>query len=141
LLFGGPAAILAVFRTHNGGRTHTLFTPQQLFDEFGSSADILAHAPFLERARIEREHGREQPARLALGAYVVTRLVDRLLSGVEGVEAQDGFAWQVAAVRRHLNDLPIEAPEAAHLRGITDRTYAHPGAQALPYRLRLLPRA
>jgi tetratricopeptide (TPR) repeat protein len=120
LLFGGPAAILAVFRTHNGGRTHTLFTPQQLFDEFGSSADILAHAPFLERARIEREHGREQPARLALGAYVVTRLVDRLLSGVEGVEAQDGFAWQVAAVRRHLNDLPIEAPEAAHLRGITD---------------------
>jgi hypothetical protein len=120
LLFGGPAAILAVFRTHNGGRTHTLFTPQQLFDEFGSSADILAHAPFLERARIEREHGREHPARLALGAYVVARLVDRLLSGVEGVEAQDGFAWQVAAVRRHLNDLPVEAPEAAHLRGITD---------------------
>jgi hypothetical protein len=120
LLFGGPAAILAVFRTHNGGRTRSLFTPQQLFDEFGSSADILAHAPFLERARIEREHGREHPARLALGAYVVTRLVDRLLSGVEGVEAQDGFAWQVEAVRRHLNDLPVEAPEAAHLRGITD---------------------
>jgi tetratricopeptide (TPR) repeat protein len=126
LLFGGPTAILAVFRTNNGGRTHTLFTPQQLFDEVGSSADILAHAPFLERARIEREHGREHPARLALGAYVVTRLVDRLLSGVEGVEAQDGFAWQVAAVRRHLNDLPIEAPEAAHLRGITDTVPADP---------------
>jgi tetratricopeptide (TPR) repeat protein len=120
LPFGDSAAILALFRTHNGGRIHTLFTPQQLFDEFGSSADVLAHAPFLERARIEREHGREQPARLALGAYVVARLVDRLLSGLEGVEAQEGFAWQVAAVRRHLSDLPMDAPEAAHLRGITD---------------------
>jgi hypothetical protein len=109
-----------MFRTHNGGRTDTLFTPQQLFDEFGSSADVLAHAPFLERARIEREHDREHLARLALGAYVVARLVDRLLSGIEGVEAREGFAWQVAAVRRHLSDLPIEAPEAAHLRGITD---------------------
>ncbi|MGH7580738.1 MAG: hypothetical protein ACREM9_11240, partial [Gemmatimonadales bacterium] len=120
LLFGVPAAILAEFRTHNGGRIHTLFTPQQLFDEFGSSADVLAHAPFLERARIEREHDREHLARLALGAYVVARLVDRLLSGIEGVEAREGFAWQVAAVRRHLSDLPIEAPEAAHLRGITE---------------------
>lgn len=112
--------MLAMFRTHNGGRIQALFTPQQLFDEFGSSADVLAHAPFLERARIEREHDREHLARLALGAYVVARLVDRLLSGIEGVEAREGFAWQVAAVRRHLSDLPIDAPEAAHLRGIAD---------------------
>ena len=97
-----------------------------MFDEFGSSADVLAHAPFLERARIEREHSREQPARLALGAYVVARLVDRLLSGLEGVEVQDGFAWQLAAVRRHLADLPGDAPESAHLRGITDAVPANP---------------
>ena len=84
------------------------------------------HAPFLERARVEREHGRETPARLALGAYVVARLVDRLLSGLEGVEAQEGFAWQVAAVRRHLGDLPGEAPEAAHLRGITEAVPSEP---------------
>ena len=124
-----PAAILALFRTHNGGRIHSLFTPQQLFDEFGSSADVLAHAPFLERARVEREHGREHPARLALGAYVVARLVDRLLSGLEGVEAHEGFSWQVAAVRRHLGDLPAEppeAPEAAHLRGIADAVPGDP---------------
>ncbi len=126
LLFGVPAAILALFRTHNGGRIHSLFTPQQLFDEFGSSADVLAHAPFLERARIERERGREHPARLALGAYVVARLVDRLLSGVEGVEAQEGFSWQVAAVRRHLGDLPGESPEAAHLRGIAEAVPTDP---------------
>ncbi len=80
----------------------------------------MAHAPFLERARIEREHDREFPARLALGAYVVARVVDRLLSGLQGVEAQEGFSWQVAAVRRHLADLPSDAPESAHLRGIAD---------------------
>jgi len=56
----------------------------------------------------------------------VARLVDRLLSGLEGVEAQEGFAWQVAAVRRHLGDLPGEAPEAAHLRGITEAVPGEP---------------
>jgi tetratricopeptide (TPR) repeat protein len=86
----------------------------------------LAHAPFLERARVERERDREYPARLALGAYVVARLVDRLLSGLEGVEAQEGFSWQVAAVRRHLGDLPAEAPEAAHLRGIAEAVPGDP---------------
>jgi tetratricopeptide (TPR) repeat protein len=57
---------------------------------------------------------------------VVARLVDRLLSGLEGVEAQDGFAWQLAAVRRHLADLPGDAPESAHLRGIADAVPANP---------------
>ena len=42
------------------------------------------------------------------------------------MEAHEGFAWQVAAVRRHLSDLPGEAPEAAHLRGITDAVPADP---------------
>jgi len=56
----------------------------------------------------------------------VARLVDRLLSGLEGVEAHEGFSWQVAAVRRHLSDLPSDAPEAAHLRGITDAVPADP---------------
>jgi len=57
---------------------------------------------------------------------VVARLVDRLLSGLGGVEAQDGFAWQLAAVRRHLSDLPGDAPESAHLRGIADGIPANP---------------
>jgi tetratricopeptide (TPR) repeat protein len=48
------------------------------------------------------------------------------LSGLEGVEAQEGFAWQIAAVRRHLSDLPGEAPEAAHLRGITEAVPSDP---------------
>ena len=48
------------------------------------------------------------------------------MSGLDGVEAQEGFAWQVAAVRRHLGDLPGEAPEAAHLRGITEAVPSDP---------------
>jgi len=56
----------------------------------------------------------------------VARLVDRLLSGLEGVEAREGFSWQVAAVRRHLGDLPSDAPEAAHLRGIAEAVPSDP---------------
>ena len=70
LLGGSRAAILAVPLQPRSGRTRTLFSPEQLFGEFGTSADVLVHAPFLERARREREHGREPSARLALGAYV-----------------------------------------------------------------------
>ena len=52
--------------------------------------------------------------------------MDRLLSGLEGVEAHEGFSWQVAAVRRHLGDLPPETPEAAHLRGIAEAVPGDP---------------
>jgi hypothetical protein len=91
-----------------------------LFGEFGSSADVLVHAQFLERARVERERGQDLSARLALGAYVVARLIDRLLEQASGPEAQEGFLWQLEAVRRHLEGVPDDAPEAAHLRGITE---------------------
>ena len=58
---------------------------------------------------------------------MVARLVDRLLSGLEVVDAQEGFAWQFAAVRRHLADLPADSPESAHLHGITDAIPVTPG--------------
>ncbi len=81
---------------------------------------MLRHAPFLERARTERERERDLAARLAVAAYVVARLVDRLLEGVHGEDMLEAFAWQTEAVRRHLSDLPGDAPEAAHLLGIVD---------------------
>jgi hypothetical protein len=81
---------------------------------------VLRHAPFLERARAERDRDQEVAARLAVAAYVVVRLVDRLLDGVDGAEAMESFAWQIDAVRRHLADLPGDAPETAHLAGIVD---------------------
>ena len=116
-----PAAILLVPLQTSRGRTHTLFTPQQLFGEFGTSADVLVHASFLERARRERELQRESSARLALGAYVVARLVSRMLTQPEDDgAAREGFIWQLEAVRRHLRDLPADAPETAHLCGIAE---------------------
>jgi tetratricopeptide (TPR) repeat protein len=96
-----------------------LFTPQQLFGEVEASADVLTHAPFLERARDEHERDRDLSARLALGAYLVSRLADRVL-GTNGSGGREGLLWQLDAVRRHLRDLPADSPEAAHLHGITD---------------------
>lgn len=81
---------------------------------------MLQHAPFLERARVERDHDREVSARLALAAYVMARLVDRLHEAATDDESRQAFAWQVDAVRRHLTDLPADLPETAHLVGILE---------------------
>lgn len=81
---------------------------------------MLRHAPFLERARVERDHDREGSARLALAAYVMARLVDRLHEAATDDESHQAFAWQVDAVRRHLTDLPADLPETAHLVGILE---------------------
>jgi tetratricopeptide (TPR) repeat protein len=95
-----------------------LYTPQRLFGEVGSSSDILSHEPFLERARLQREQEHDGSARLALGAYVVARLVDKLLAMETDSMALDGFRWQLEAVRRHIDELPVDAPETAHLAGV-----------------------
>jgi tetratricopeptide (TPR) repeat protein len=95
-----------------------VYTPQVLFGEVGLSSDILNHEPFLERARLQREQERDGSARLALGAYVVARLINKLLTMETGPDALDGFRWQLDAVRRHIDDLPADAPETAHLAGI-----------------------
>ena len=60
------------------------------------------------------------PARLALGAYLVSRLVDRLLVRDTNEAAREGLLWQLDAVRRHLRELPPDSPESAHLHGIAD---------------------
>ena len=99
---------------------HALFTPQQLYGEAEPSADVLTHAPFLERAKAEHQRERDVSARLALGAYLVSRLVDRLLTRGSDVDAQEGLRWQLDAVRRHLRELPTDSPESAHLHGIAD---------------------
>ena len=97
---------------------------------------MLRHAPFLERARAERDRDREIPARLAVAAYVVARLVDRMLDGIHGDDMVEAFAWQTDAVRRHLSDLPGDAPESAHLAGIVDAVVP-PGREAPGLRLSL----
>jgi tetratricopeptide (TPR) repeat protein len=102
-----------------------LYTPQLLFGEAETSADTLTHEPFLERARLQREQEREGSARLALGAYVVARLVDKLLTLDGNAEQFEGFRWQLEAVRRHVSELPADAPETAHLTGVVAAVPAH----------------
>jgi tetratricopeptide (TPR) repeat protein len=100
------------------GRTRPLYSPQRLFGEIVASSNVLTHEPFLERARLQRERERDGAARLALGAYVVARLVDKLLSLDKTAEEAEGFRWQLEAVRRHIGELPADAPETAHLAGV-----------------------
>jgi tetratricopeptide (TPR) repeat protein len=95
-----------------------LYKAQRLFGEAGSSSDVLTYEPFLERARLQRERDRDGSARLALGAYIVARLVDKLLSQDKSAEDLEGFGWQLEAVRRHISALPGDAPETAHLAGV-----------------------
>ncbi|HEY3012486.1 MAG TPA: hypothetical protein VGJ36_07060, partial [Gemmatimonadales bacterium] len=95
-----------------------MYTPRRLFGELGPASDILSHEPFLERARLLREQEHDGMARLALGAYVVARLVDKMLTDESDPEAAEGFRWQLQAVRRHVAELPQDAPETAHLTGI-----------------------
>ena len=107
-----------------------MYTPQRLFGEVRSSSDILSHEPFLERARLQREQERDGQARLALGGYVVARLVDKLLSVREEQEGSEGFPWQLDAVRRYVNELPPDAAETAHLAGVVDAIPAGGSATA-----------
>jgi tetratricopeptide (TPR) repeat protein len=81
---------------------------------------VLSHAAFLDRARLEREHERDEAARWALAGYVVARLVDRRLAGEHQGEAREALLWQLKAVQGHLRELPPESQETAHLTGIVE---------------------
>ena len=97
-----------------------MFTPQRLFGEAWSPPNTLSYEPFLERARLQREQDCDASARLALGGYVVARLVDKLLVLQNDADSIEGFRWQLEAVRRHIGELPGEAAETAHLAGVVD---------------------
>jgi tetratricopeptide (TPR) repeat protein len=80
---------------------------------------VLTFGAFLDRACLERARERDVPARLALGGYVVCRLVGSMFTLDDSEESEEAFVWQLDAVRRHLRSLPGDTPEAAHLSGIT----------------------
>jgi tetratricopeptide (TPR) repeat protein len=79
---------------------------------------VLVFSAFLDRACSERARERDVPARLALGAYVVCRLLGSMFTRDGSAESEEAFLWQLDAVRRHLHSLPSDSPESAHLRGI-----------------------
>jgi tetratricopeptide (TPR) repeat protein len=102
-----------------------LFTPQRLFGEVWVPPNTLSYEPFLERARLQRELDRDASARLALGGYVVARLVDKLLTLDTAADAMEAYRWQLQAVRRHVDELPEGAPETAHLSGVVAAVPEH----------------
>jgi tetratricopeptide (TPR) repeat protein len=108
------------------GDLGTLLSSQRLFDSGRGAGDLLAHDSFLDRARSERERDNDAGARRALGAYLVVRLVDRLLElEEESEESAQGFAWQLEGCRRFIADLG-EDSETSHLRGIIDAVNVDP---------------
>jgi tetratricopeptide (TPR) repeat protein len=101
-------------------------SPSELFPLDVQPADVTSFAPFLNRARVEREHGRDVGARIALGAYLGARLVDRRLTLSEAPDEVEGFRWQFESTRKFLEDLPPDEAEVAHLLGIVEAVNSDP---------------
>ena len=91
---------------------------------------MLTFGSFLDRACLERAREREDSARLALGAYVVCRLVNSMFMRDGSAESDEAFEWQLGAVRRHVRSLPGDTPESAHLSGISQEVSSSPEAQS-----------
>ncbi|MEP6571073.1 MAG: hypothetical protein ABJD11_00190 [Gemmatimonadota bacterium] len=86
----------------------------------------MTHAPFLDRARSEREQGRQESSLIALGAYLVARLVSRLHLATGADEDRESFRWQLESTRKFIRDLRQDAPETAHLSGVVEAAGTNP---------------
>ncbi|MEO8294315.1 MAG: hypothetical protein ABI613_02290 [Gemmatimonadota bacterium] len=101
-------------------------SPLELFSLDDSAADATNFAPFLNRARLERETGRDVAAQVALGAYLGVRLVDRRLALGEAIDELEGFRWQLESTRKFLIELPSQDTEVSHLLGIIEAVESDP---------------
>ena len=99
---------------------------QDLFPSDQSTTEATAFSPFLNRARTQREQGRDEDARIALGSYLVARLVDRSLSITDAPDDQEGFRWQFESTQKFLQDLSTAEAEVSHLLGIVDAVESDP---------------
>lgn len=95
-----------------------MFTAERLFSSREAAPDILAHEPFLTRARAEHDAGRPEGARMALGAYALVRLLDTALPAAAMPEPGGQIGSPVANLRRRLEVLPRGEAEPAHLGAI-----------------------
>lgn len=91
-----------------------IFAPRPAEDDVG------AFAPFLARARGEQDgSAADARTRVALGAYLILRLVDRVVRTPQDV-LDEGLVWQRQSTLRFLRDLPDGGAEPAHLLGLAD---------------------
>lgn len=94
--------------------------------------DVGAFAPFLARARASDDGSADPRARVALGAYLILRLVDRVVR-TPADALDEGLVWQRQSTLRFLRDLPDGGAEPAHLLGLADALSAD-----VPQRLAIL---
>lgn len=96
-----------------------MFTRNRLVRALSQRGDEHQHASFLERAQAERG-GNEARGRVALGAYLAARLVERLLRSSENADDEDAIRWQYQTTREYLTDLPADDAEARCVSRIID---------------------
>lgn len=102
-----------------------MFTVQQLERAFMNRPAGLRHAALLARAD-EQLAGADGSQRGALGAYLVARLMDRMV-GLTGAPCEEqGFRWQSDHTAMYVASLPQDDADAAHLTRIVEATRAAP---------------
>ena len=129
LLPGVPCGILAeetLWGIFLWRRSVVINPSLELFSPDDLRVDSTSFAPFLNRARAEREQGRDVAARVALGAYLGARLVDRCLGLGDSADDAEGLSWQLESTRKFLQDLPGDEAEVSHLLGISESVTSDP---------------
>ncbi len=91
-----------------------MHTPQAIVGQAGSPCDLRRHSVFLEGAEVDCGPSGD----IALAAYVVARLIDRLLGA--DADKQRALDHQVEAARRHVGQLRATNSEVARLRRLVD---------------------
>lgn len=81
-------------------------------------ADESHHAAFLDRVRTERSSGDDLRGRIALGEYLLARLIDRMLASDGSDEAEDGIRWHLETTGDYIATLPEEDPETTQLAAV-----------------------
>ncbi len=94
--------------------------PHVLFDSYRRTPEVPGHRSFLRRARQQREHQCEIGSQLALAAFLVASLVDRMLRATEDVDDADGYRWQLRSTRHFVEEIPENHAERTHLVALID---------------------
>ena len=115
-----------------------MLTPARLFDARPGGSDLMTHEAFLDRARTEREQGREDSSRIALAAYLMARVIERIPGGNSSEEEQESFKWQLDSARRYIAELPADTSEVSHLSGIIEAAALPEGSRTSAVRTSLM---
>jgi tetratricopeptide (TPR) repeat protein len=102
-----------------------VFTRKRLVRALSHGADEQQHASFLERAQVARGEN-EARGRVALGAYLAVRLIDRVVRSSGSRDDEDAIQWQLQTTREYLADLPADDAEAACVTDLIDAAAGTP---------------